>query len=148
MGSTQSSLGGAERPDAKRLRRLARLAERFNAPLVSEHIAFVRAGERESGHLLPVPRTEAALGVLCENIRLAQAELPVPLALENIASLVEWPSAELDEAEFLCQIVERTGGLAVIGSIANTQALLRGEAGTTVALDEAALGVAGRSNRG
>jgi carbamate kinase len=32
---------------------------------------------------------------------------------------------------------ERTGGIAAIGSISDTQALLRGEAGTTVALDSA-----------
>lgn len=33
------------------------------APLVSEHIAFVRAGGTEAGHLLPVPRTPDALDV-------------------------------------------------------------------------------------
>ena len=31
-----------------------------------------------------------------------------------------------------CQFVEQTGGSAVIGSITETQAMLRGEAGTTV----------------
>jgi carbamate kinase len=34
-----------------------------------------------------------------------------------------------------CSFVEETGGLAVIGSISDTPALLRGEAGTVVALD-------------
>jgi carbamate kinase len=34
-----------------------------------------------------------------------------------------------------CSFVEQTGALAVIGSITDTGALLRGEAGTTVALD-------------
>ena len=32
-----------------------------------------------------------------------------------------------------CDFVERTGGIAAIGSIADTQALVRGEAGTRVA---------------
>jgi carbamate kinase len=36
-----------------------------------------------------------------------------------------------------CAFVEKTGGRAVIGSITDTQALLSGEAGTTVALAEA-----------
>ncbi len=36
-----------------------------------------------------------------------------------------------------CTFVEQTGGRAVIGSITDTQALLAGEAGTTVALAEA-----------
>jgi carbamate kinase len=34
-----------------------------------------------------------------------------------------------------CSFVEETGGLAAIGSIEDTPALLRGEAGTTVARD-------------
>jgi carbamate kinase len=38
-----------------------------------------------------------------------------------------------------CWFVERTGRVAAIGSINDTEALLRGEAGTRVALDKAAL---------
>ncbi len=34
-----------------------------------------------------------------------------------------------------CSFVEETGGLAAIGSIADTPALLRGEAGTVVTRD-------------
>ena len=41
-----------------------------------------------------------------------------------------------------CEFVEQTGGLAAIGSIADTPALLRGEAGTIVTLDAAGLELA------
>ena len=51
------SLGGAEPLDPARVAHLAACAEALDAPLVSEHVAFVRAGGREAGHLLPVPRT-------------------------------------------------------------------------------------------
>ena len=108
------SLGGTEPLDGKRLARLAALAERFGSPLVSEHVAFCRAGGMEAGHLLPVPRTRAALGVLTENIRTAQAALPVPLAVENIAALISWPEDELTEAQFLTELVERTGVLLLL----------------------------------
>jgi uncharacterized protein len=108
------SLGGTEPLDGKRLARLAGLAERFGSPLVSEHVAFCRAGGLEAGHLLPVPRTRAALGVLTENIRAAQAALPVPLAVENIAALVSWPEDELTEAQFLTELVEETGVLLLL----------------------------------
>lgn len=37
-------LGDAERPDAGRLAALAERAEALGSPLVTEHIAFVRAG--------------------------------------------------------------------------------------------------------
>jgi uncharacterized protein (UPF0276 family) len=108
------SLGGAERPDARRLAHMAVVAERVDARLVSEHIAFVRADGRESGHLLPVPRTHEALEILCENVAIAQAALPVPLALEHVAALVEWPGAEMDEAQFVSELIARTGALLLL----------------------------------
>ncbi|WP_370416888.1 DUF692 family multinuclear iron-containing protein [Streptomyces fradiae] len=128
-------LGGADRPDAGRLDALARKAEALGAPLVTEHIAFVRAGGPltatpllEAGHLLPVPRTWDALDVLCENVRIAQDALPVPLALENIAALVAWPGEELTEGQFLAELVERTGVRLLI-DVANlhTNHVNRGE---------------------
>ncbi|MET7315125.1 DUF692 domain-containing protein [Streptomyces thermoviolaceus] len=109
-------LGGAERPDAGRLRALAERAEALGAPLVTEHIAFVRAGgpltasgPLEAGHLLPVPRTRDSLDVLCENVRIAQDALPVPLAVENIAALLSWPGEEMTEGQFLYELADRTG---------------------------------------
>jgi uncharacterized protein (UPF0276 family) len=108
------SLGGAERPDRARLEHLAAVAEQVGAPLVSEHIAFVRASGRESGHLLPVPRTREALEILAENVAIAQDALAVPLALEHVAALVEWPGAEMDEATFVSALLERTGALLLL----------------------------------
>ena len=108
------SLGGTEPVEPARLQRLAGLAERFGSPLVSEHVAFCRAGGVEAGHLLPVPRTREALDVLARNIRVAQDCLPVPLALENIAALVAWPEDEYSEAEFLTELAERTGVLLLV----------------------------------
>jgi uncharacterized protein (UPF0276 family) len=108
------SLGSAEPPDRQRLASLARLAKRVNAPLVSEHLAFVRAGGTESGHLLPVPRTADALNLIVANIREATAALPVPLAIENIATLVEWPDPEMDEPAFLAEVLERADALLLL----------------------------------
>ncbi|MEU1463352.1 DUF692 domain-containing protein [Streptomyces sp. NPDC005727] len=128
-------LGGAERPDPGRLTALAERVTALGAPLVTEHIAFVRAGGAltaspplEAGHLLPVPRTRDALDVLCENVRIAQDALPVPLALENIAALFSWPGEELTEGQFLSELVERTGVRLLI-DVANlhTNHVNRGE---------------------
>ncbi|GAA3376928.1 hypothetical protein GCM10020367_50560 [Streptomyces sannanensis] len=136
-------LGGAERPDAGRLADLAARAEALGSPLVTEHIAFVRAAgplsspklpapppspRLEAGHLLPVPRTWDALHVLCENVRIAQDALPVPLALENIAALISWPDEELTEGRFLAELVERTG-VRLLVDVANlhTNHVNRGE---------------------
>ncbi|MEU5686192.1 endonuclease [Streptomyces venezuelae] len=136
-------LGGADRPDEGRLAALAERAEALGAPLVTEHIAYVRAGGAltatqplEAGHLLPVPRTRDALDVLCENVRIAQDALPVPLAVENIAALVAWPGEEMTEGQFLYELVERTGVRLLI-DVANlhTNHVNRGE-DPAEALDE------------
>ncbi|MFF5366950.1 DUF692 domain-containing protein [Streptomyces sp. NPDC013187] len=128
-------LGGADRPDAGRLTALAERAEALGSPLVTEHIAFVRAGgsltaspHLEAGHLLPVPRTRDALDVLCENVRIAQDALPVPLAVENIAALVCWPGEEMTEGQFLYDLADRTGVRLLI-DVANlhTNHVNRGE---------------------
>ncbi|MGW1533757.1 DUF692 domain-containing protein [Streptomyces aureus] len=128
-------LGGADRPDEARLTALAERAEALGSPLVTEHIAFVRAGGPltaspllEAGHLLPVPRTRDALRVLCENVRAAQAALPVPLAVENIAALVSWPGEEMTEGQFLYDLADRTGVRLLI-DVANlhTNHVNRGE---------------------
>ncbi|MFE1800496.1 DUF692 domain-containing protein [Streptomyces sp. NPDC059517] len=128
-------LGGAERPAEGKLADLAARAEALGSPLVTEHIAFVRAGGAltaspllEAGHLLPVPRTRDALDVLCENIRIAQDALPVPLAVENIAALICWPGEEMTEGQFLYDLVDRTGVRLLI-DVANlhTNHVNRGE---------------------
>ncbi|MFF4115935.1 DUF692 domain-containing protein [Streptomyces sp. NPDC001714] len=128
-------LGGADRPDEERLAGLAERVTALGSPLVTEHIAFVRAGgprtaspALEAGHLLPVPRTRDALDVLCENVRIAQAALPVPLAVENIAALISWPGEEMTEGQFLYDLVDRTGVRLLI-DVANlhTNHVNRGE---------------------
>lgn len=111
-------LGGADRPDPERLARLADVAAAVEAPLVSEHLAFVRAGGMEAGHLLPVPRTRAALRVIAENVRVAQDSLPVPLALENPATLFAWPDNEMTEGQFLAELVAMTG-VSLLVDVAN-----------------------------
>ncbi|MFF9982788.1 DUF692 domain-containing protein [Streptomyces erythrochromogenes] len=123
-------LGGADRPDPQKLAALGERAVALGAPLVTEHIAFVRTSSPvlEAGHLLPVPRTRDALDVLCENVRIAQDALPVPLALENIAALFSWPGEEMTEGRFLTELVERTGVRLLI-DVANlhTNRVNRGE---------------------
>ncbi|MGL4305524.1 MAG: DUF692 domain-containing protein [Mycobacteriaceae bacterium] len=110
-------LAGAQQPSSAGLHRLAELADVLGSPLVSEHIAFVRTsgaegklhdGVLDSGYLLPPPRTYDSLKVLVDNVKQAQDQLPVPLALENIATCLLWPEDELSEPDFLAELVSRT----------------------------------------
>ncbi|GAA0279520.1 DUF692 domain-containing protein [Cryptosporangium japonicum] len=128
------SLGGAEPVEAARVAHLAACAELLDAPLVSEHIAFVRAGDVEAGHLLPVPRTRAAVNALAANYRRTIDGLGgVPLALEPIAALFDWPDDEYDEADFLNAVLDRTGAMLLL-DVANVYANARNRGQDPVAL--------------
>jgi uncharacterized protein len=83
-----------------------------------------------------VPRTREALDVLATNVRLAQAELGVPLALEHVAALLEWPAPELDEATFLTEVLDRTGAWLLL-DVANLYANARNHGGDPLAFLDA-----------
>lgn len=103
------SLGSAEGPQFKNLDSMNRLADDCESPFVSEHISFVESAGVSVGHLTPVPRTDDMLAIFIENVQRVQQELEVPLVLENIAALIEWPDAEMSEAQFIRRLVEQTG---------------------------------------
>ncbi|WP_354530025.1 DUF692 domain-containing protein [Nakamurella sp. UYEF19] len=128
LHGTRVSLGGAEPLQRQRIEQFAAAAAAVRASLVSEHIAFVRAGGVEAGHLLPVPRTREAIDAIVRNVAMLMPDLDVPLALEPIAAVFDWPDAELTEGQFLTEILDRTGALLLL-DVANVyaNALNRGE---------------------
>ena len=104
------SLGGAEGVDEGRARKLGRLARELRAEAVSEHVAFVRGGGREIGHLTGVPFTEEAVRVVARNVARARRALPdVPLWLENVAWTFRYPDDAIDEGDFHARVAESTG---------------------------------------
>lgn len=107
---TSLNLGGTEPVDLKMVKHIDALARYFESPFVSDHVAFVRAGGLESGHLLPVPRNQVALDLLTRNVAQAKEHLSVPLVLENIATTFEWPASmqQMDEADFLTELLRLT----------------------------------------
>lgn len=108
------SLAGPEAPDAAHLQRLAALAARFEPVLVSEHLAWSRAGGRYFPDLLPVPRTTEMLARVAANIARTQDVLKRPIALENPSHYLHMKGHEWSEPAFLAELVRRTGcGLLV-----------------------------------
>ncbi|MBK9263610.1 MAG: DUF692 domain-containing protein [Polyangiaceae bacterium] len=104
------SLGAAEGIDPARARALGALAKDLRAPVISEHVAFVRSGQREIGHLTALPFTRTAIAVVCRNVDRARRHLPdVPLLLENVAWTFQWPESEMAEGDFYSEIATRTG---------------------------------------
>ncbi|MBD2296083.1 DUF692 domain-containing protein [Anabaena sphaerica FACHB-251] len=102
------SLGSAEGLDIDYLRKLAALIQQLNPPWWSEHICFTKAGGIDIGHLSPLPYTQEAVKILCRNIAQVRRWIDVPLILENITYMVQLPGAEMTEAQFLTEVLERS----------------------------------------
>lgn len=103
-------LGSATRPDREHLAALRQLLQAVPAAAVSEHLAY---NHTASGHyandLLPLPYTRDILDCVAANVAEAQDAIGRPLLLENLSAYLQYPHNEMSEAEFLAELVTRTG---------------------------------------
>jgi uncharacterized protein (UPF0276 family) len=103
------SLGSATGIDPAHLGRLKAVCDRFQPQLVSEHLAWCIADGVYLNDLLPVPYDEEALRILARNIDLAQSTLGRQILIENLSTYVGFAKSTMNEAEFLAELVRRTG---------------------------------------
>ena len=102
------SLGSAEGVDEKYLEKLAALLEKLRPAWFSEHVCFTKSGGVDIGHLAPVPFTRESLEVLKRNVFRVKEFIKTPFILENITYTLRFPFSEMDEAEFIGELVEET----------------------------------------
>jgi uncharacterized protein (UPF0276 family) len=102
-------LAGAEPVDARALDRLARLVGDVAPEAWSEHLAFVRAGGIEIGHLAAPPRTEASVAAAARNLRAAANAVGAMPLMENIATLMDPPCSTLGEPAWVAGILAASG---------------------------------------
>jgi len=103
------SLGSADGIDAEHLERIARLVERLQPALLSEHLSWSRFGGRFFNDLLPLPYTEEALAIIARNVGRVQDRLGRQVSIENPSSYLGFRASTLTEAEFLDELVRRSG---------------------------------------
>ena len=101
---------GAEGPlDESHLARLAALIVRYEPASFSEHLAWSTHGEMFLNDLLPVPYDRATLARVCEHVDRVQARLKRRMLLENPSTYVEFSASTMSEAQFLREVLQRTG---------------------------------------
>ncbi len=106
--SLELSLGSAEGIDESYLEKVAEIVEYISPEWFSDHICFTKSGGVRIGHLAPVPYTNEALKVFVRNISRVKKRIKTPLILENISYLINFPSSEMSEAEFIRTLLEET----------------------------------------
>lgn len=102
-------LASCEPVQRARLDAIARVIERVQPESWSEHLAFVRAGGIELGHLALPPRNEATVEGALRNLARARAVVGQAPRLENVASVIDPPCNTLDEPAFVAAIAHGAG---------------------------------------
>lgn len=103
------SIGGEAPLDHAHLQRLRALLRRYQPQAFSEHLAWSSHGRNFYNDLLPLPYTESTLRRTCAHIDQVQSTLGRRLLLENPATYVEFSASTWDEADFIAEVVRRTG---------------------------------------
>lgn len=101
------SLAGYDAWDPAYLRDLASLLEDLEAPFHSEHLCFTTVGGANTHELLPMPFSRASARHAAGRIKRLQAELGVPVIIENITYYAELGEAEMGDGDFLLDVLER-----------------------------------------
>lgn len=95
--------------ETRRLEKMARLVNEVRPECWSEHLAFVRAGGIEIGHLAAPPRTEETVEATLGNLATAARIVGNAPQIENIATLIDPPGSTLDEPAWLRAIALGSG---------------------------------------
>lgn len=103
------SLGGPDPLDVGHLRRLGELLHAVGTPWHSDHLSFGVVDGVALHELLPVPFTRAAVRHVADRIAQAQEVLRLPLAVENITYYAVGTGSDMDEADFITEVLRTTG---------------------------------------
>lgn len=103
------SIGSFDHWEECYLHLLDELFERFDLEWHSEHLACTVVAGENVGTMFPVPRTEEALDLVCERVRLLQERYRVPFLLEHVIHLLPDAPGQFTPAGFLNAITSRTG---------------------------------------
>jgi uncharacterized protein len=103
------SVGTAAPVSKTFLRGVKTVCELVRAPYYSDHLAVTQSAGIDLGHLSPLPYNAHTLAGVVDNIGRVQDFLDLPFVLENITETHLMPGSTMDSADFLHQVVERTG---------------------------------------
>ena len=103
------SIGGPQPLDKAHLARFRDLVARYEPALVSEHLAWSTHETTYFNDLLPLPYTEATLGLVCDHIDEMQDAIGRPLLLENPSTYIAFRESTMSETDFIRAVAARTG---------------------------------------
>jgi uncharacterized protein (UPF0276 family) len=109
LHSVGLSVGSVDGVDREHLERIGRLIDEVEPILVSGHLAWSTHRGVYLNDLLPLPYDDETLGVVAAHVQEVQDALALPYVVENPASYVGFAASTRTEADFLAELVTRTG---------------------------------------
>lgn len=103
------NLLGHEPIDDAYLDAVCRLADRVDAPFVTDHLCWTGAHGTSHHDLLPTPYVPELVEFAAQRVREVQRRLGRPFGLENLSSYVEFRASTMSEVEFYAQVVDHAG---------------------------------------
>lgn len=103
------SIGGLSPLNPEHLQRLSILLDRYRPQMFSEHLAWSSHGPYFLNDLLPLRYDTATLTRVCAHIDQVQNLLQRQILLENPATYIEFDEAHFDEADFIHEVITRSG---------------------------------------
>jgi len=103
------SIGGPDPLNKTYLSQLGKLVERIEPPWFSDHISYSQAFGIDYHDLIPLVFSDAMVCHVVDRIDQVQSRFKIPFALENPSYYVAFKESSLNEAEFINEIIHRSG---------------------------------------
>jgi hypothetical protein len=99
-------LASAAKVEPRRLEALGRLVGEVEPESWSEHLAFIRAGGIELGHLAAPPRTAFTVEATAEHVEAARVRVGSYPCVENVATAIDPPGSDRCEQTWLLDVLK------------------------------------------
>lgn len=103
------SLAGLDPLDSDYLAKLKWMVNEYQPAQVSDHLCFTKYGKHQFNDLLPIPFTLESFNHTSARIKEIQDYLGMKILVENVSSYLQFEASEMNEAEFLTELVADTG---------------------------------------
>ena len=101
------SIGSTDQLSAEYLASISRLLNKINAPWWSDHLCFASIANSYLHDLLPLPLSAEALKHVVKRVKVVQEKVKRPFLLENISYYMQMPGSQMDEVDFLSEVLEK-----------------------------------------
>jgi uncharacterized protein (UPF0276 family) len=103
------SIGGPDPLDREYLARVRALCKKLDSPWFSDHVCYSSIGGQEFHDLFPLPFSREAVAHVAKRCGEVERRVGRPFLLENPSYYALMPGGEMDEADFLCEILSASG---------------------------------------